>query len=134
VISVRSVEHSRRRFSSSDSPLFQAAQLPPRPQHRRPRLVGELVHARDRFVLECRVGAQLKQESTREADVSRDAGADGAQGDATMETRMLSLVDRPEAVGVELAQKAIAAYFLMTVGLVLVARAVRVRGFLSHES
>jgi hypothetical protein len=52
---------------------------------------------------------------------------------AAVQARMLGLVDRPEAVGVELAQQAVAAYFLMTVGLVLVPRAVLVRGFLSHE-
>ena len=89
-------------------------------------------------MLERGVGAQLEEEAARKADVARDARADGAQRDAAMQARVFGLVDRTEAVGVELAEKAVSAYVLVTValrlGVAFRPRAVLVRGFLSHET
>ena len=84
-------------------------------------------------MLERGVRAQLEEEATGEADVARHPGADRPQRHATVEARVLRLIDRAEAVGVELAEEAVSADFLVTVGCSR-ARAVSVRGFLSHES
>ena len=89
-------------------------------------------------MLEGRVGAQLEHEAPREADVARHAGPDGPNCDAAVQARMLGLINRAQAVGVQLAQQAIGADVLVTVALRLAAvlglRAVLVRGFLSHET
>ena len=66
------------------------------------------------------------------------AGPDGPNGNAAVQARMLGLINRAQAVGVQLAQQAIGADVLVTVALRLAAvlglRAVLVRGFLSHET
>src|SRR3989442_7658710 len=55
------------------------------------------------------VRAELEQESPRKAHIAGDSRLDGAQRNPPVHARMLSLVDHPEAVGLELAQNAIAA-------------------------
>src|ERR1700756_5154417 len=86
-------------------------------QVRRLAVVGELVQAGDRFVLEGGVRAKLEEKSAREAHVARDAGADGPQRDAPVQTRVLGLVDGAEAVGVELPEQPVSADARVTVGL-----------------
>ena len=107
-------------------------------QIRRFAFIRELVKTRDRLMLECRVGPKLEQEPPREAHIACDAGADRSQRNPAMKARMLGLIDGAEAVGVQLAQQAIPAYVLVSVGLRLAfafgSRAVLVRAFLSHET
>src|ERR1700687_3527880 len=97
-------------------------------------LISQLVEARDRLVLERHVGAKLEQEPPRKADISRDVCTDGPHRDASLKTRMFSLINRSEAVGLELTQHAVAAHVVMPVARTLWPRAVPVRGFFSHET
>jgi len=69
-------------------------------------VVGKLVQARDRGVVQRNVGAKLEKEAPRVSHVPRGGGADGAQGDLLLEPRMLRLVDGAQAVLIDLTQDA----------------------------
>ncbi len=71
--------------------------------------IGELIETRDGRMLEGDVGAQLKQEPPRKADVAGDRRFDGAQGNPAVHAWMLGLVDHTEAIGLELAYDAVTA-------------------------
>src|SRR5260370_18967869 len=72
-------------------------------------VVGKLVQARDGWMLERDVGAELEQESPREAHVARDGRLDGAQRNPALHARVLRLVDHSEALSLDLADNTVAA-------------------------